>query len=356
MELEQMLSILVEHRIVNQTNPAAQVSSLQGDFNYLGTVYQSNSNIRDLYGNWVPQDPSEAQIRQNVTEYCILPLGSAFVRSKAPFVKSLLLYGPKGCGKTMLAQAVANHTGAVFLNLSPSNLEGKFAEKNGPAKLMHMAFAVARAPQLGPAVIYLDEVEKYFTGKKKGGDGAARFKKDLVTYANSLKPEEHVVLIGCTNQPWSIPDGELKDLRNVFEKHLYIPFASYASRVMLWKRSISALLAPTGHQLPDEFDISTLAQISEGYSAGSILHAAKRTLNTRRIERADKRPFAEGEFLSALSRCPRTYGDDNVKFRNFTAVVTGLKLRRDKLKAALAGDEGGDGKGKKGKGKKKKKK
>ena len=103
--------------------------------------------------------PSEAQIRQNVTEYCILPLGSAFVRSKAPFVKSLLLYGPKGCGKTLLAQAVANHTGAVFLNLSPSNLEGKFPEKNGLAKLMHMAFAVARAPQLGPAVIYLDEVE-----------------------------------------------------------------------------------------------------------------------------------------------------------------------------------------------------
>ena len=211
--------------------------------------------------------------------------------------------------------------------------------------------------KLGPAVIYLDEVEKYFTGKKKGGDGAARFKKDLVTYANSLKPEEHVVLVGCTNQPWSIPDGELKDVRNVFEKHLYLPFASYASRVMLWKRAIAALLAPTGHQLPDEFDISTLAQISEGYSAGSILHAAKRTLNTRRVERAEKRPFAESEFLSALSRCPRTYGDDNVKFRNFTAVITGLKLRRDKLKAALAGDDGGDGKGKKGgKGKKKKKK
>jgi IQ and AAA domain-containing protein len=55
-----------------------------------------------------------------------------------------MLYGAAGTGKTMMVEAVAHELGALLLNLSPGNLKGLFPGKNGPTKLIHMAFTVAR--------------------------------------------------------------------------------------------------------------------------------------------------------------------------------------------------------------------
>jgi hypothetical protein len=107
--------------------------------------------------------------------------------------------------------------------------------------------------------------------------------------------------------------------------------------------------------LDDDFDLSTLAHISEGYTAGSIRKAVKQTLTKRRVERLNKRELKEKEFVSALSRCPVNYQEDDVKYRDFTAEITGLKEVRDRIFAKKNEGEGG-GDDKKGKGKKKKKK
>lgn len=64
-----------------------------------------------------------------------------------------------------------------------------------------MCFTVARNPDFSPTVIYIDNVDRFFAGKKKSGaDGPARFKKDLITYAKSLVGEENppVLIIGTT--------------------------------------------------------------------------------------------------------------------------------------------------------------
>lgn len=79
-------------------------------------------------------------------------------RKLGPPPRSILLYGPHGSGKTMLAQAVANATGAMFINLSAGNTEGKFTNKGGAAKLLHMSFMIGKEPNMGPTVIYVDEV------------------------------------------------------------------------------------------------------------------------------------------------------------------------------------------------------
>jgi len=322
-----------------------------------------------------------------LTEYAILPLGSTQCKAKTQHIKSLMLYGPKGAGKTLMAEAIANEIGAIFLNLSPSNLAGKFQGKTGPTKLMHMAFTVARDPSMAPAVIYIDECDQMLAkgagGKKKKGaatdEGPARFKKDLLTYAsNALAPEHRVIIIGCSSEPQG---GDPKDCKALFDKRLYIPMPDYASRVMIWQKAIMEALTlgasewngthPSYHpigwrdepggrpefvpvHLDDEFDLSTLAHISDGYTAGSIRKAVKQTLTKRRVERLNKRELKEKEFVSALSRCPVNYQEDRDKYKEFTAEITGLKEVRDRIFAKKnEGEDGGD-KDKKG-GKKKKK-
>jgi len=336
-------------------------------------MYQ-HSERRDRYGNWIPQDPSIAQVRQLITEYAVLPNGVSNMstlkalktKEKNLLVRSILLYGPGGCGKTMMAQAIANEIGALFLNLSPSNLmsdngQWKFPGKQGPVKLMHMAFTVARDPGMASCVIYIDNVHEMLSGggkKKASNDGPSRFKDMLKKYTESLTEEDRVIVIGSTSEP---EKGDLKDMRAVFDKYIYMPCPDYSSRVMLWKKCIEKQLQsahlPEGFlrpELPDDFDMSTLAQVSEGFSAGAISKTVRNTLTERRVERLEKRPLTESEFVPSLSRCDAITAADTTRFKDFTAVISGLKDRREKIRSEKE-DKGGDGKDAKKKGGKKKK-
>merc|ERR1711998_208000 len=122
-----------------------------GSFNFLGSALAKMEDV---------PDPSVAQVRQFLTEYAILPLGSPLVKQYVqPVVHSILLVGGPGSGKTMLAHAIANETGANFFNLSPSNTDGIYPGKQSYA-MVHTVLKVAKA--LAPSVIYIDDAETVF--------------------------------------------------------------------------------------------------------------------------------------------------------------------------------------------------
>ena len=129
MTVEEMLATLIESKVVNDYRDR-HIHELVGDFNYLGTVQQHTESQQN---EWTPPDPSMAQLRASITEYCVLPLGSTALKAKLSDVhnvKSILLYGPSGAGKTMMAEAVANELGALLINMSPVRLKGHFGGKN----------------------------------------------------------------------------------------------------------------------------------------------------------------------------------------------------------------------------------
>ena len=161
---------------------------------------------------------------------------------------------------------------------------------------------------------------------------------------------DRVIIIGNTSKPQLIDDKVQKELRGFWDKFLYVPWPGYSSRHRIWTTLIEQALG--GDILPDDLDVSALARVSDGYTAGSIAYAIKKTLTERRIQMMPLRELEETEFLNALSRCPRTKDTDERHMRNFTEMCTNLKKRRDALQRNKAADEGG-GK-KKGKGKKKK--
>lgn len=152
-----------------------------------------------------------------VVEYCVLPLGSQQIMDKIDDkqrMRSILLYGCEKSGKTTIAQAIANHTNALVINLSPSKIPQKYlTEKHGTTKLVHMAFTVAKDPKFAPVIIYLDECEIYFQSskKKKKANAALKLQKDLLIYKNqALSKDDRVLVVGCSRSPG---DGEMKTMK-----------------------------------------------------------------------------------------------------------------------------------------------
>ena len=165
-------------------------------------------------------------------------------------------------------------------------------------------------------------------------------------FARYLQPQDRVIIIGTTNAPHKIEEKVMKDVKNFFDKFLYVPWPGYSSRHRIWTSLIEQALG--GNILPDDLDVSALARVSDGYTAGSIAYAINKTLTSRRIQMMPLRELEETEFLNALSRCPKTRDTEELLMRNFTESCTNLKKRRDALQRNKAGDAG--------KGKKKKKK
>ena len=175
---------------------------------------------RDVAG---PADPSLAQVRSAVTEFCILPLGSQAVKDHAPLNMTLdpktatwapttLLVGAPGTGKKMLVNAVANETGANLFNPTPSNTDGKYPGKKA-YDMVHTVFKVAKA--LAPSVIWIDEGHRLQVGQGQGATGEPpnRIAKQLVAVLapgeglGVIDPEDRVLVMGTSARPY---DGEAK--------------------------------------------------------------------------------------------------------------------------------------------------
>lgn len=390
MDAVEMLSRLIENKLVVNCRKRT-IDTLIGDFNYLGSLYHDSD--RQEQGAWEPEDPSFNQLRKMLTEYCILPNASPEIKAAIPaneMIKTVMLYGPPGTGKTLAVEIIAYELGALLIHLTPDKLKGLFSGKSGPTKLVHMVMTVACDNAMQPVVVYIDECEKFFTGgkKNKDKDGPSRFKKDFQTYKKlAMTPEFRCIIIGTTNLP---ENAEIKDLKSFFDKMIYMPYPDYSSRNLIWKYYLESQMRPG--LFPEEsdpnrakfanltsaqsaalelkkresiakslsgIDISSLAKVSEGYSAGSIARAAKSVLTMRRVKLLRSRPVNCFDFIDSLSLQVVTYQDDRIMFTKFIQSVTGLDSRRKQIdqaaKAAINGDKGGaDKKDKKDKDPKKK--
>lgn len=108
-----------------------------------------------------------SDVRQVLSLYAVLPLGSQVVHEKAPLIKAILMAGPAGVGKKMLVHAICQEAGANLFDLSPLNTAGKYPGKSGLAMMLHMVFKVARLLQ--PSVIWIEDAEKMFYKKSPQG-------------------------------------------------------------------------------------------------------------------------------------------------------------------------------------------
>ncbi|NXC44580.1 DRC11 protein, partial [Penelope pileata] len=296
---------LVEEGVLIKAK-AVNLSDYVGEYSYLGTT---------LHQAGVEPMPSLADVRQLVTLYGILPLGSQTVHEKAPLVKALLLAGPTGVGKKMLVHAICTETGANLFNLSASNIAGKYPGKNGVLMLLHMVLKVAR--QLQPSVVWIGDTEKTFyktVPKAEERVSPKRLEKMLPKFLKALKAPDRVLLVGTSDRPF---DANIKPFCKVYQKIILIPRPDYASRFgkyfnqVLWRH----IILQHGGEISDLLSISCLAKLSDGFTQGRIVRAVHTVLSELRLLQMARRPLRTAEFVTSLATQEPVYNQEEETFK-----------------------------------------
>ncbi|XP_062535222.1 dynein regulatory complex protein 11-like [Armigeres subalbatus] len=266
-------------------------------------------------------NPSPGDVRHLIKQYCILPLGSETIRNFGPCIKSLLIAGPKGSGKTSLVHAICTETGSVLFDISPANIAGKYPGKSGLIMLMHLVSKVSRLLQ--PSVIYFGDAEKPFMKKvpKTDRTDPKRLKKDLPKLVKNIQPEDRIMLIGTSNCPW---EADMKLMVQTYQRFVYIPRPDYGALSYAWKEMLSHYSG-----VPRQFDTGAMAKISDGYTIGSVAKCIREVITCKRMLQLRTQPLTHLELINALSALEPVYKEEEEAFMYWWC-KTPLGRRRSK--------------------------
>lgn len=205
--------------------------------------------------------------KQALQEMVILPAvrPELFTGLRSP-AKGLLLFGPPGNGKTLLARAIATECSATFFNISAATLTSKYVGDG--EKLVRALFSVAR--KLQPSIIFIDEIDSLLSERNAGEHEASRrLKTEFLVEFDGLPSNldsDKIVVLGATNRPQELDEAALRR----FTKRVYVALPDQSTREHL----IRKLLAKQGCQLPDTA-IVNLAACTKGYSGSDLTALAK---------------------------------------------------------------------------------
>ncbi len=177
--------------------------------------------------------------------------------------RGILLFGPPGCGKTLMAAAVATEIDATFFSIDAASIMSKWlgeAEKN-VAKLFGSARKSATDGK--PAIVFIDELDSLMGQHSNEVGGEIRVRNQFLKEMDGIVDKGkslHVYVIGATNKPWDLDWAFIRR----FQKRILVPLPDHHTRLMMLKLYTSNL------QLAPDVDLHELARLSEGFSGSDI--------------------------------------------------------------------------------------
>jgi SpoVK/Ycf46/Vps4 family AAA+-type ATPase len=177
--------------------------------------------------------------------------------------RGILLFGPPGCGKTLIAAAVATEIDATFVSIDAASIMSKWlgeAEQN-VAKLFG---SVRKSATEGkPSIVFIDELDSLMGQHANEVGGEIRVRNQFLKEMDGIVDKGknlHVYVIGATNKPWDLDWGFIRR----FQKRILVPLPDHHTRLMMFK------LYTTNLFLSTDVDLHELARISEGFSGSDI--------------------------------------------------------------------------------------
>ena len=262
--------------------------------------------------------------------------------------KGVLFYGPPGCGKTLLAKAIANECGANFISIKgPELLTMWFGESEANVRDL---FDKARAA--APCILFFDEIDSIAKARGGGAGGSSeagdRVINQILTEIDGVGAKKSVFVIGATNRPDILDNAVTRPGR--LDQLIYIPLPDYVSRLSVFKANLrKSPVAP-------DVDLEAMARSTEGFSGADITEICQRAAKNAIRESiaagvARAKAIADGDidpdapsddtvpyirrdhFEEAMSRARRSVSDEDIrKYEQFMA-----KMKADSAKAGASG-------------------
>ncbi|CAL1275383.1 unnamed protein product [Larinioides sclopetarius] len=178
-----------------------------------------------------------------------------------PSCRGILLYGPPGCSKTMIAKALATECNLNFISKNVSDIHNKYVGES--EKAVENLFLMARAKS--PCIIFLDEIDALVPDRESsGGSGVEeRVVKTFLTEMDGIEELHDVLILAATNRPDRLDKAFLRQGRiNYF---IYVPLPDTDTRDEILR------LRMKNRTVSDDFDFKYLAAKTEGYSGAEIV-------------------------------------------------------------------------------------
>ncbi|RVX17715.1 ATPase family AAA domain-containing protein 1-A [Vitis vinifera] len=180
-------------------------------------------------------------------------------RSSVP-CKGILLFGPPGTGKTMLAKAVATEAGANFINISMSSITSKWFGEG--EKYVKAVFSLAS--KIAPSVVFVDEVDSMLGRRENPGEHEAmrKMKNEFMVNWDGLrtKDTERVLVLAATNRPFDLDEAVIRRL----PRRLMVNLPDAPNRAKILK----VILAK--EDLSPDVDLDAVASMTDGYSGSDL--------------------------------------------------------------------------------------
>ncbi|CAB79602.1 putative protein [Arabidopsis thaliana] len=201
------------------------------------------------------------ETKESLQELVMLPLRrpDLFKGGLLKPCRGILLFGPPGTGKTMMAKAIANEAGASFINVSMSTITSKWFGED--EKNVRALFTLAA--KVSPTIIFVDEVDSMLGQRTRVGEHEAmrKIKNEFMTHWDGLMSNagDRILVLAATNRPFDLDEAIIRR----FERRIMVGLPSVESREKILRTLLSK-------EKTENLDFQELAQMTDGYSGSDL--------------------------------------------------------------------------------------